>query len=130
LYYVYVKGGLYATENLSDLDSLPEISGDMQFRYPEIVQIGRVVHIREFAPAISLHGTLSTVLQGTPYTIDMFPMGDQADVVAFVIEPIWELVTIFSSSVGPVFYWVPVADATIVGGDSLAAHITSSHDAD
>ncbi|MHC4501197.1 MAG: right-handed parallel beta-helix repeat-containing protein, partial [Planctomycetota bacterium] len=89
-YYVYVDGTLYATENLSDLDNLPAISGTLEPRYPQIVQLGRPIYVPDLgrgAPRLgnvtAVRGTLSDVLKSTSFTVEDFPLGDQDDVIAF-----------------------------------------------
>ncbi|MHC4574429.1 MAG: choice-of-anchor Q domain-containing protein [Planctomycetota bacterium] len=112
-YYVYVNGGLYATENLSDLDSLPEISGDLKFQYPAQVPIGVPVYIPDFGTVTTRRGTLSSVLEDTCLTVGDFPLGDRDDVLALIGQSCPSL-TVFARDLGPMrLYGLSILDAII-----------------
>jgi len=137
-YYVYVDGALHATENLSDLDSLPEATGDLKPHYPETVQIGVPVETQILVPMLggttaplqgtvtALQGSLRSVLEDTPYTVDNFPLGDQPDVLAFVGQGGGLIV--FGRGLGPMKLIDYVADAVVGGsGQQLAKPGLSEH---
>ncbi|HUW20359.1 MAG TPA: choice-of-anchor Q domain-containing protein [Sedimentisphaerales bacterium] len=99
-YYVYVDGMLYATENLSDLDSLPEISGGLRPHYPEVIPVGGVVSIRGVGMTTVRRGDLASVLEGTGFAVEDFPLGYQSDVIAFISLD-GEHVIVFARGLGP-----------------------------
>jgi hypothetical protein len=116
LYYVYVDGTLYSTHNQADLNDLPEIGGDLEGEFPEVVQIGVPTHIggcgREMIPR---QGTLGDVLEGTGYSVGDFPLGDKTDVLGFVDDGgCWWGVTVFGRDLGPMrLYDLFVIDANL-----------------
>lgn len=114
LYYVYVNGTLYATENQTDLFSLPEVSGDLQPQYPEIIQTGVPINLPSLGIVIPVQGTLSSVLKNTGLSIDDFPLGDQPDVLAFVPVGSEQNVIVFARGLGPMRLIFFIAEAVIM----------------
>jgi hypothetical protein len=123
LYYVYVNGMLYATENLSDLDSLPEVSEGLRPQYPQIVQLGRPIYVPDLGDeslylghsgdVMAVRGTLSDVLRSTSFTVEDFPLGDQDDVIAF-LGPYEYGLTVFARGLGPMrLYWHFIVEAVV-----------------
>jgi parallel beta-helix repeat protein len=99
-YYVYVGGMLYATDSLLDLDSLPEISPGLRPQYPQVVPVGGVVSIRGIGMTTVRRGDLTSVLEGTGFVVEDFPLGYQSDVIAFISLD-GEHVIVFARGLGP-----------------------------
>jgi hypothetical protein len=123
LYYVYVNGMLYATENLSALDSLPEVSEGLQPQYPQIVQLGRPIYVPDLGDeslylghsgdVMAVRGTLNNILKSTSFTVEDFPLGDQDDVIAF-LGPYEDDLTVFARGLGPMrLYWHFIVEAVV-----------------
>jgi len=132
-YYVYVNEALYATDTLSDLDSLPEVSGDLHPLVPEVVQIGVPTDVSiSVSPLLSsvqarmmpIQSTLSSVLKGTRFTVDDFPLGYQEDVLAFLTEDGSDMI-VFARDLGPMLLFEFIADVAIPGGQVEATGMLS-----
>lgn len=123
LYYVYVDDALHVTDTLSDLDNLPDVSGNLEPLIPATVEVGVPVDIAMFVPwlgslpqhVVPLQGTLRSVLEGTNLTVDDFPLGDQEDVLAFVREN-GDVVMVFGRGLGHMLLFDLFIDQAIVPG--------------
>ncbi len=99
-YYVYVDGILYATENLSDLDRLPDIAPTMRAEYLQFIPIGVPVHFPFLGLGTVRQGPLNSVLGGTGFSVEDFPLGDRPDVICFISQG-GEHVIVFARDLGP-----------------------------
>jgi hypothetical protein len=99
-YYVYVDGILYATEDLFDLDRLPDIAATMRAEYLQFIPIGVPVHFPFLGPGTVRQGPLHSVLAGTGFTTDDFPLGYRPDVICFVSQD-GQRVIVFARDLGP-----------------------------
>lgn len=112
-YLVMLEGWLFATDNLADLDVLPDVTGDMTPRFPEWFTLD----VPNFIPLmggdmIPRTGALSDFVDD----LGAFPMGDLPDVLALTMDDSPWL--IFGRDLGLIYgLSFPLGlDITIVGG--------------
>ena len=90
-YWFYLDDGLYSTPNENDIYALPEITGDMQLKFPARIRLNEPIYIPSIGPVMAFQGSLEEVLELSqtaerdPFrkTIDRFPSGNHGNVLGF-----------------------------------------------
>ena len=126
-YRVYVNGGLYETEDIKDINSLPDITVQMQLEYPKIISPNEPVNIPAYGDTnvIAFQGTLEEVLElsqtnidildSSKFNVDDFPAGNHANVLGFAqySDKGTRLIELYGYHFGPMLTWSCQIDGTV-----------------
>jgi len=127
-YWVYVNDGLYNTYDINDIDSLPNITGQMKLQSPEKINPNEPIFIprfKSYGNVIALRGTLEEVLdvsQTNPeipeyfmYDVNDFPAGNHGNVLAFAEDSNegTTLIELYGYHFGPMLQGIHIMDGNV-----------------